>query len=297
MPAALLSAISAWQLLQDLCLVLFLGFISAFQLSGPLCTHCDSIGNIMYVLAWVFLKELALIQKWKSFQGCQSKRMPENTNSPWIKAFVLLFAYTFAISSWLNINKLSNCQSRITLALKSRVLLKVKSLTDTVAPLNLCSIHHDALDLRRDISHVLLKSGSPWLSTALPQTASTTVSKGIAAANKGTKAQSYSKLSLGLGEEIPWGCTASLAKGKVMGAVMLWADPRQYQQRHHYTNTRHWPTCPGSPKVIVPMRSPVPTYPLLAHLPAGLRETSWWKYVPMVSTRFLIFQTSTLILK
>lgn len=61
MPAALLSAISAWQLFQDPCLVLFLGFISAFQLSGPLCTHCDSIGNIMYVLAWVFLKELALI--------------------------------------------------------------------------------------------------------------------------------------------------------------------------------------------------------------------------------------------
>lgn len=59
MPAALLSVISAWQLLQDPCLVLFLGFIPAFQLSGPLCTHCDSIGNIMYVLAWVFLKELA----------------------------------------------------------------------------------------------------------------------------------------------------------------------------------------------------------------------------------------------
>lgn len=61
MPAALLSVISAWQLLQDPCLVLFLGFIPAFQLSGPLCTCYDSIGNIMYVLAWVFLKELALV--------------------------------------------------------------------------------------------------------------------------------------------------------------------------------------------------------------------------------------------
>lgn len=148
-----------------------------------------------------------------------------------------------------------------------------------MAPLNLCSIHHDTLDLQRDISHVLLKSGSPWLSTALRPTASMTVSKGIAAANKGTKLQqavtgTWGRDSSGLH-------AASLAKGKVMGAVMLWADPRQYQQRHHYTNSRHWPASPGSSKVIVPMRSPVPTYPLLAHLPAGLREN---KLVEVCST-------------
>lgn len=139
-----------------------------------------------------------------------------------------------------------------------------------MAPLNLCNVHHDTLDLERDISHVLLKSGSPWLSMALPPTVSMTVSKGIAAANKGTKLQqavtgTWGGDSLGLH-------TASLAKGKVMGAVMLWADPRQYQQPHHYTNTQHWLPCPGSPKVIVPMRSPVPTYPVLVRLPAGLRE-------------------------
>lgn len=193
--------------------------------------------------------------------------MPENTNFPWIKAFVLLFAYTFAIPSLLNLNKFSKCQSRIILVLKPRVLLKLRELTDTVPPPILCSAHQDTLDLQRDISHVLLKSGAP---RAFPPTVSMTVSKGMAAAKQGTKPQPaitgiWGRGSLGLHR-------LSLAKGKVMGAAMLWADPRQYQQLHCYTNTQHWPTCPGSPKVIVPTKNPVPRYPLLAHLQAELRE-------------------------
>lgn len=196
--------------------------------------------------------------------------MPESTNSPWIKAFVLLFAYTFAIPSQLNLNKLSKRQSRTTLALKPRVLLKLRGSHWHHGPPN--PLQYPPQPSGPTERHFSCPAQVRTLHppTALPPTVSMTVSKGIAAANSGTKPR---QAVAGIGGRRSLGPhTVSLAKGKLMGAVMLWADPRQDQQRHRYTNTQHWPTCPGSPKVIAPTRSPAPRYPLLAHLPAGLRE-------------------------
>lgn len=156
-----------------------------------------------------------------------------------------------------------------------------------MAPLTLCSMHYDTLDLQRDISHVLLKSGSPWLSL---QQCPWWYPKALL---QQTKAQSHSKLSLGLGEEIPWGCTQSpWPRRRWWGQ---WCS-ELYQQRHHYTNTTDL-LAQDHPRWSFPQGALCPhtrSWPIYQQ---DWGKTSWWKYVPMVSTRFLIFQVSTLILK
>lgn len=232
---------------------------------------------------WVFLKELALIQEWKSFQGCQLERMPESTNSPWIKAFVLLFAYTFAIPSQLNLNKLSKHQSGIILALKPRMLLKLRGSHWHSGPPN--PLQRPPRPSRPTERHF----SCPAQVRTLHGSPSNSAHDGITRANSGTKPWQaltgvWGRGSLGLptGQGEGGGGSDALSWSQAVPAV---------PSLHKHSALTYLPRITQGDCSLCPHTLSWPIYQ------QDWGKTSWWKYAPMVSTRLLIFRTSTSILK
>lgn len=164
-----------------------------------------------------------------------------------------------------------------------------------MAPLILCSTHHDPLDLQRDISHLLLKSGPPIPPQFSLQQCPWRYSK---ASLQQTQAQSHGKLSPGLGEDVPWGCTqypwprgrwwgqwcSELIPGRTSSAIVTQTLSTDLLAQDH----PRWWFPQGA------LRPDTLSWPIYQQ---DWGKTSWWNYAPMVSTRLLIFQTSTSILK
>lgn len=164
-----------------------------------------------------------------------------------------------------------------------------------MAPLILCSSHHNPPDLQRDISHVLLKSGPPIPPQLSLQQCPWRYPK---ASLQQTQAQSHGKLSPGLGEDVPWGCTqypwprgrrwgkwcSELIPGRTSSAIVTQTLSTDLLAQDH-------------PRWLLPqgaLRPDTLSWPIYQQ---DWGKTSWWNYAPMVSTRLLIFQTSTSILK
>lgn len=218
--------------------------------------------------------------------------MPESTNSPWIKAFVLLFAYTFAIPSQLNLNKLSKRQSRIISALKPRMLLKLGGSTWHNGPPNplQCPPWHSG-PIERHFS----RPAQVRTPMTLPPTLFMRYPKTLL---QQIKAHSHSKLSLGFGEEVPWGCTQSpWPRGRWWGQ---WCSELIPDSTSSAIVTQTLSTdvlAQDHPRWLLPqgaLCSDTLSCPIYQQ---DWGKTSWWKYTSVVSTTLLIFQTSTSILK